>query len=147
MRIGLGGLCLILVVALVGCGSGDRLHANTTFPVASDAKKVAETESTGDFGPQYDRYLVVAGNRGVTAKQLVNQEAPLARHLGWRRHTKCDQSACWGYPPNDYVSYEPADRLMAQNRMAKGVAKLVRSTPGPVRRKLVVEIAPPEPQQ
>jgi hypothetical protein len=131
------------VSALAGCGD-DPLHADTSFPVAPDAQIVAETELQGDFGPQYNRYLVILGDAGLTAKELAHQETGLVRRLGWRRHGGCDESGCWGFPPEDYVTYQPARWPLEHRRIPDEVAKLVKSTPGPMRRKLVVQLSPPE---
>ena len=153
-------LCIVVIAAVCasvpgGCGGGgDRLHANTELPLAAAARTVAETDLRGDFGPQYDRYLVVLGDLGVTAPQLARKETRLVRPLEWHRRTCSVHGAprwernetCWGSPPDDFVRYQPVAPLLARNRLPKQVAKLVSSTPGQVRRKLVVQLSPPEPQ-
>jgi hypothetical protein len=151
-RIALAALAVAGLAA--ACGNGVRLHAETDFPMVRGARVVAHDEGRTDFGPQFETTLVVLGPRGTDAQHLMRKERALVRREDWKRHVVRQRGGgrpfshpyvYWSGPPADSVSF---GRLSGPKRhqVPHFDRRLAHRTPGPLSRKIYVEILPPESQ-
>jgi hypothetical protein len=148
-----GVVMLALAVSFGACGSGDRLHGDTDFPLVPGARIVAHNELP-TVGPEFGTTLIVLGDRSTTAPELVREEQALVLRDGWKRHVERKHvgggplkpvNVYWADPPADSVSFGPLNGPR-HRRASPSDRALARGTDGPSSHKIYVDMVPPEPQ-
>jgi hypothetical protein len=85
----------------------------------------------------------------MEAHEFARKERALVRTEDWRRHVTREHSGnlfvYWFGPPSDAVHFGPVNGSRGRGASPTDL-KLARSTPGPMRRKIYVELSAPEPQ-
>jgi hypothetical protein len=142
----------LAALALGACG-GDHLHAETHFPLAPGARIVAQKELPSIAGPQLGTVLIVLGDRSTSDQELLRQEHALVLRAGWKRHVEWKHvgggplkavGTYWADPPSDIVTFGPLSGPK-HYRASPSDRAIARGTDGPWRRKIFVELDPPEP--